>query len=271
MHWLHALTSSRLHPGRLVHAQCVLALELRQQLHWQRRCGAIHADPQRESCRSSVCHAELQRVYAQVTDADQAFANFDSANALRLVQAEFQAFADQYNITATNEVASQTTTYSLVAPSSGWQTASPATVKTYVYSSAGASATATPAPAGSSSSSSSSSDSDDDSDSKVKSGDDDKLGSDLAANLDTSSGSGQSSGDSGALLRNSYIIIGLLGGAICLLLGVLIKLVVSSRNSKYRPVATAIPPAAFSRPYEPEKDEAFTTPYDDLARPTGSH
>ena len=203
-----------------------------------------------------------------MTDTDQAFADFDNANTQRLIQAEFQAFADQHNITATNEVAPQTTTYSLVAPSSGWQTASPA-VKTYVYSSAGASATATPAPTSSSSSSSSSSDSD--SDAKHKSGDDDRLGSDLAANLDTSSDAGKGSDDSSALLRNSYIIIGLLGGAICLLLGVLIKLVVSSRNNRYRPVATAIPPAAFSKPYEPEKDEAFTTPYDDLARPTGSH
>ncbi|EPT05621.1 hypothetical protein FOMPIDRAFT_1013336 [Fomitopsis schrenkii] len=194
-----------------------------------------------------------------VTDADEAFANFEYANAKRLIQAEFQAFAEQYNITVTTEAAPQTTTYSLVVPSSGWQTASPA-VKTHVYSSKGAtSATASPTPTRSSSSS----ESDDD--------DDDKLGSNLAANVDSSSDAGKSSDDWSAVLRNSYIIIGLLSAAICLLLGVLIKLVLSSRNNKYRPVAMAVPPAAFSKPYEPEKDEAFTTPYDDLARPIGSH
>ncbi|KZT73137.1 acid protease [Daedalea quercina L-15889] len=191
-----------------------------------------------------------------ITDLDQAFANFDYANAQRLIQAESEEFAELYNITAASEAAPQTTTYSLVAPTSGWQTASPA-VKTYVYSSGSASyvsATASP---------SSSSD------------DKDKVGSDLAANLDASSPSGSSSSsgsdDWSQLLRNSYIIIGLLGGAILLLLGVLIKLAVGSRNNRYRPVATAIPPAAFARPYEPEKDEAFTTPYDDPARPVGSH
>lgn len=201
---------------------------------------------------------------SQVTDADEAFANFDYASALRLAQAELQALADQYNITATTEAAPQTTTYSLVAPSSGWQTASPS-VKTYVYSSGSAAAAAsTPTPTGSSSSS------DSDSNSKHNSGDDDdRLGNDLAANL-ASSDADNGSGDWSALLRNSYIIIGLLGGAICLLLGLLIRLVVNSRNNKYR-VATAIPAGAFGRPYEPEKDEAFTTPYDDLSRPTGSH
>lgn len=257
------LTHNRFHSRRFVHAQCVHVVELRQQLHWEWRCTALHADSQR-GFDCSASNVETEGMVSQVTDADEAFANFDYASALRLAQAELQALADQYNITATTEAAPQTTTYSLVAPSSGWQTASPS-VKTYVYSSGSAAAAAsTPTPTGSSSSS------DSDSNSKHNSGDDDdRLGNDLAANL-ASSDADNGSGDWSALLRNSYIIIGLLGGAICLLLGLLIRLVVNSRNNKYR-VATAIPAGAFGRPYEPEKDEAFTTPYDDLSRPTGSH
>ncbi|KAH9838434.1 aspartic peptidase domain-containing protein [Rhodofomes roseus] len=187
-----------------------------------------------------------------ITDHDKAWAKFDYANAQRLIQSEYETFAEMYNITATYEAAPQTTTFSLVAPTSGWQTAS--AVKTHVHSSGGSSATAAPKSSSSSGSS------------------DDKLGSDLAANLDTSSSvSSSGSDDWSALLRNSYIVIGLLGGAILLLLGVLIKLWVGNRNNKYSPVGSTIPPAAFQRLYEPEKDEAFTTPYDDLARPTGSH
>ncbi|KAH9917043.1 aspartic peptidase domain-containing protein [Fomitopsis serialis] len=189
-----------------------------------------------------------------ITDPDEAWANFDYANAQRLIQSEYEEFAEIYNITASSEAAPQTTTFSLVAPTSGWKTAS-ASVKTYVHSSSSSAATAT------STASSSSSDSSDD-----------KLGSDLAANLDTSSpGSVSSSDDWSQLLRNSYIVIGLLGGAILLLLGVLIRLLVSSRNNKYGRVGTSVPPAAFQRLYEPEKEEAFTTPYDDLSRPAGSH
>ncbi|CCL98181.1 uncharacterized protein FIBRA_00175 [Fibroporia radiculosa] len=74
------------------------------------------------------------------------------------------------------------------------------------------------------------------------------------------------SDDWSELLRNSYIIIGLLGAVLLLLVGVLIKLVLSARNGRYKQVPTVVPPMHFEKPYEPES-EAFTTPYDDLARP----
>ncbi|KAH9947685.1 aspartic peptidase domain-containing protein [Amylocystis lapponica] len=93
----------------------------------------------------------------------------------------------------------------------------------------------------------------------------------LAAAAIATTSAAASTLDLSGLTRNSYIIMGLLGGAITLLLGVLIKLCAGSRKQAgYRSVPTlgARGPAHFEKPYEPES-EAFSTPYDDPARGAG--
>ncbi|KZT07621.1 acid protease [Laetiporus sulphureus 93-53] len=157
-----------------------------------------------------------------ITDADEAWANFDHANLLRIAGSEYSQFA---NVSSSGEVASATTTYSLVTPTS---------TSASITSSAAAK---------------------------------DKLADELAAS--SASPSAGSSSDNSDLLRNSYIIMGLVAAVLVLLIAVLVSVVRSSRNKQYRQVPTMIPTAHFGndKAYEPES-EAFTNPYDDSARPT---
>ncbi|KZT73170.1 acid protease [Daedalea quercina L-15889] len=72
------------------------------------------------------------------------------------------------------------------------------------------------------------------------------------------------------LLRDSYVVLGLVAGAVLLLLGVLAKLVAgTSRGSASRHG----PHVASGRPYDPDSEDTkpFVAPYDDPVRPIGSH
>ncbi|KAI0926027.1 hypothetical protein AcV5_008599 [Taiwanofungus camphoratus] len=82
----------------------------------------------------------------------------------------------------------------------------------------------------------------------------------------SSASSAASSGtiDLSGLTRNTYIIMGMLGGALVLLIGVVAKLFAGSRNNTgYRavPNPTVRPPVHFEKPYEPDS-QAFQTRYD---------
>ncbi|PCH42247.1 acid protease [Wolfiporia cocos MD-104 SS10] len=173
-----------------------------------------------------------------ITDAEKAWEEFDALNLQRIMEQEYLTFS---NATPSSEVGAETETFALVTPSA---------TATHAASSA------THAASHSSSAAPKSSDS----------ADKDELGGDLLAAVASPTASAVSSVNASDLLRNTYIIMGLLGGVLLLLIAVLAKIVKSSRNPQYRQVSTVIPPAHFGKPYEPES-EAFTTPYDDPARP----
>ncbi|KAI0926033.1 hypothetical protein AcW1_008309 [Taiwanofungus camphoratus] len=171
------------------------------------------------------------------TDANEAWAEFDKLNIQRIAQLEYQNFASSSSMA---EAASATATFSLTAPS-GAATSSPVTTASVPHSSS-ASASAS---------------------SSTASADPKKLNADLAAAAASSFSPSSSPVDLSGLTRNTYIIMGLLGGVLVLLIAVLAKMISNARANKgYREISTMRPPMHFEKPYEPDS-EVFSTPYDD--------
>ncbi|OSX58790.1 hypothetical protein POSPLADRAFT_1035894 [Postia placenta MAD-698-R-SB12] len=213
-------------------------------------------------------HEQSYMQILSTTDANKAWADFEWANIQRLIQDEYEEFQPQ---PSTVSAASEMYTYSLVSGSASTSAAAATTLVTSAHTTA-PSQSASPAPASASSTEGSSPTSltsatparTTSAGAATTSEAPAKIGGELAADAAVTSAS--SSPDYHGLLRNSYIVIGLLAGAIVLLVGVLIKLAMSARNNRYTQVPGAIPPVHFEKPYERDS-EAFSTPYDDLARP----
>ncbi|KAL6305595.1 aspartic peptidase domain-containing protein [Sparassis latifolia] len=213
--------------------------------------------------------------YMQVlplTDPDAAWANFDALNLQRIGQLEWQQMQANANSTSSyTEAASMSVTYSLAPPSAVRTSISfvPSSVPSMsVFPSSATPSSSPSSPFSNSPSSPSSNSPSSNSANSSPATPSSTPGSTVRLNADLASSLGDSSSvNLSGLTRNSYIIMGLIGGVLVLLIGVLIKLVKNSRNQQYRAVPNIIrPPMHFNdKPYELESEDLMT-PYDDPTR-----
>ncbi|GBE78628.1 hypothetical protein SCP_0115170 [Sparassis crispa] len=214
-------------------------------------------------------------LYMQVlplTDPDAAWANFDALNLQRIGQLEWQQMQANANSTSSyTEAASMSVTYSLAPPSAVRTSISsvPSSVPSMsVFPSSATPSSSPSSPFSNSPSSPSSNSPSSNSANSSPATPSSTPGSTVRLNADLASSLGDSSSvNLSGLTRNSYIIMGLIGGVLVLLIGVLIKLVKNSRNQQYRAVPNIIrPPMHFNdKPYELESEDLMM-PYDDPTR-----